>query len=103
MSAKEHCEKVKFDPTTVAQRLPSSGFSLIYPKDAPGDDPDLYLKINKKAHNMWKLATGTVTKKRPGEVDEKQKKKKPRKKKHKINKKRISSAAHKKGAAVESD
>lgn len=103
MSAKEHCDKVKFDPMTVAQKLPSSGFSLIYPKDTPGDDPDLYLKIHKKAHNLWKLATGTVTKKRPGDIDEKQKKKKPRKKKHKP-KKRISSAAHKKGGtAVESE
>jgi hypothetical protein len=88
MSAKEHCDKVKFDPSTVAHRLPNSGFSLIYPKEAPGDDPDLYIKIHKKAHNLWKLATGTVPKKRPGEGDEKVKKKKTKKKKT-VKKKRV--------------
>ena len=88
MSAKEHCDKVKFDPSNVAHRLPNSGFSLIYPKEAPGDDPDLYIKIHKKAHNLWKLATGTVPKKRPGEGDEKVKKKKTKKKKT-VKKKRI--------------
>lgn len=50
MSAKEHCDKVKFDPTVVGQKCPKNGYSLIYPKDAPGEDPDLYIKIMRKAH-----------------------------------------------------
>ena len=61
MNVKEHCDRVRFDPSLVAQRFPNSGYRLIYPKDAPGEDPDLYLKIQKKAHQMWKLTTGTVT------------------------------------------
>lgn len=63
---------------------------MIYPKNAPGDDPDLYQRIAKKAHQMWKLSTGTVTQKRPGEADDKPRKKKLKKKKlHR--KKRINS------------
>jgi tubulin polyglutamylase TTLL6/13 len=61
MSAKEHCDRVKFDPSQVKSKCPNNGFRLIYPKDAPGDDPDLYIKIMRRAHQMWKLATGTVT------------------------------------------
>lgn len=61
MSVKEHCDRVRFDPTQVKKCLPNSGFRMIYPKDAPGDDPDLYQKIQRKAHQLWKLATGTVT------------------------------------------
>ena len=84
MSVKEHCDRVKFDPSLVAIRFPNSGYRLIYPKEAPGEDPDLYLKIQKKAHQMWKAATGTETKKRPGDYDEKPRKKKLKKKKPKI-------------------
>ena len=42
MTAKEHCEKVRFDPKLVAQRLPQNGYRLIYPGEAKGDDPELY-------------------------------------------------------------
>ena len=45
ISAKEHCERVRFDPKVVAERFPNSRYRLIYPKDAPGEDPDLYIKI----------------------------------------------------------
>lgn len=44
-SAKEQCERVRFEPSLVKQRLPNSGYKLIYPADAPGADPDLYLRI----------------------------------------------------------
>lgn len=53
MSAKEHCERVRFDPNLVKTHLPDSGFRLIHPKDARGDDPDLYLRISKKAMEIW--------------------------------------------------
>lgn len=46
------------------KRLPNSGFRLLYPKEARGDDPDLYVKIQKKATEMWQMSTGTVTKMR---------------------------------------
>lgn len=42
---REHCDRVRFDPNTVKNKFPNNGFRLIYPKDAPGEDPDLYLKI----------------------------------------------------------
>lgn len=45
MSAKEHCERVRFDPKLVAQKMPQNGYRLIYPKDARGEDPDLYTKF----------------------------------------------------------
>ena len=45
MTAKEHSDRVRFDPTLVAKRLPKNGFRLIYPADAPGADPDLYRNI----------------------------------------------------------
>jgi hypothetical protein len=48
MSAKEHCDRVKFDPKKVATHLPDSGFKLIYPCEE-----DLYIKIQKKATEMW--------------------------------------------------
>ena len=35
-SAKEHCDRVKFDYTLVEKRLPDNGFRLAYPKEAPG-------------------------------------------------------------------
>jgi hypothetical protein len=41
----EHSQRVRFDPELVESRLPNSGFKLIYPKDAPGADPDLYKKF----------------------------------------------------------
>jgi hypothetical protein len=48
LTTKEHSDRVRFDPTTVKQKLPNNGFRLVYPKDAPGDDPMLYEKIQKK-------------------------------------------------------
>ena len=48
MSAKEHCDRVKFDPKKVETHLPDSGFKLIYPCEE-----DLYIKIQKRATEMW--------------------------------------------------
>lgn len=45
LTAKEHCERVRFDPKVWEQRFPNSGYRWIYPQDAPGEDPDLYVKI----------------------------------------------------------
>lgn len=45
MSAKEHCERVRFEPNTIYQKFPNNGYKLIFPKEAPGPDPDLYLRI----------------------------------------------------------
>lgn len=75
MTVKEHCDRVRFDPKDVKLKLPNSGYRLIHPAAAPGSDPDLYSKIAKKSYQMWKLATGTVTQKRPVEKIKKKYKK----------------------------
>lgn len=80
-SAKEHCERVKFDHTLVEKCLPHNGFRLAYPKDAPGKDPDLYLRISKKSFEIFRATTGTNPQKRqsvdePKKVAAKKKKKK---------------------------
>ena len=59
-SAKEQCERVRFQSQLVKQQLPESGYKLIYPADAPGPDPDLYLRIQKASYDIFKSATGTV-------------------------------------------
>ena len=92
MTVNQHCDRVRWDPSEVAEKLPDSGFRLIYPKQAPGPDPDIYTKIQKKAAQMWKLATGTVPTKRPGldtEDGEKKKKRRHKKKLHKKKTKRV--------------
>lgn len=59
---------------------------LIYPKQAPGGDPDLYLKFQKRADEIWKSATGTIINEKlrrrllNEEPEEKKKKKKKKKK-----------------------
>ena len=55
---------------------------MIYPKDAPGEDPDLYLRIQKKANDIFRSATGTIPFKKDANLDDK--KKVPKKKKKKI-------------------
>ena len=42
LTAKEHSERVRFDPTLVEKKIKNNKFKLIYPKEAPGEDPDLY-------------------------------------------------------------
>lgn len=64
-----------------------SGYRLIYPKEAPLD-PGIYEKITKRAHEMFKEATGTVIKFRKDQIEIK----KPKKKKSKKKKKRVSSS-----------
>lgn len=58
---------MRFDPKLVETRLPKSGYRLIYPKEAPLD-PGIYDKITKRAHEMFKEATGTVIKFRPDQI-----------------------------------
>lgn len=50
---------MRFDPEEVEVKLPHNKFKLIYPKEAPGADPELYVKMQKRATDMWKAATGT--------------------------------------------
>ena len=73
MTAKEHCEKVRFDPNLVTQRFPRNAYRLIYPKEAKGDDPELYLKILRKSNEIWKAATGTFNKREETYSEEKKK------------------------------
>jgi len=51
---------VRFDPKAFEGKFPSSGYKCIYPKDAPGDDPDMYLKIQARSYDIFRSATGTV-------------------------------------------
>ena len=55
---------MRFDPKVWEQRFPNSGFKWIYPQDAPGEDPDLYVKIQAKSYDIFRSATGTVPKQR---------------------------------------
>ena len=56
----EHSQRVRFDPEQVDMRLGDQNrFKLIYPKEAPGADPDLYNKFQRKANDIWRAATGT--------------------------------------------
>ena len=64
----EHMQRVRFDPERVIERMGDDNkFKLIYPKEAPGADPDLYNKFQRKAEALWKNSTGTHqnTKARP--------------------------------------
>ncbi|CDW74877.1 low quality protein: tubulin polyglutamylase ttll6 [Stylonychia lemnae] len=56
LNVREHVERVRFDPATVAKLNPSNKFRLIYPK--PNGD-DQYEKYQKKAHEIWQMTTGT--------------------------------------------
>ena len=55
LTVKEHCEKVRFDPTLVEKNLADNKFKLIYPKEGK----DSYEKFQKKASQFWSMATGT--------------------------------------------
>lgn len=51
---------MRFDHEQVEARLgDSNNFKLIYPKEAPGADPDLYNKFQRKANEIWRALTGT--------------------------------------------
>ena len=51
----EHSQRVRFNPEEVEYRLGKANkFKLIYPREAPGPDPDLYSKLSKKANDIWK-------------------------------------------------
>jgi len=63
MSVKEHTERVRFDPGLVERKVENNKFKLIYPNN-DSQNSDLYEKILKKASDMWKETTGTVTKER---------------------------------------
>ena len=49
LSAKEHSDRVRFDPNIAMQKVRDNKFKLIYPKEAPGSDPDLYTKLQERA------------------------------------------------------
>jgi hypothetical protein len=51
---------VRFDPTQVEKKVKDNKFKLIYPKPG-GENADIYEKILKKATEMWKIKTGTIT------------------------------------------
>ena len=58
----EHAQRVRVEPESIVDRLSGDNkFKLIYPKDAPGPDPDLYNKFQKKARDIWSALTGTTT------------------------------------------
>ena len=59
LTAKEHSDRVRFDPNIAMQKVKDNKFKLIYPKEAPGNDPDLYIKLQERATQIWKAATGT--------------------------------------------
>lgn len=49
LSAKEHSDRVRFDPNQAIDKIKGNKYKLIYPKDAPGPDPALYEKMQEKA------------------------------------------------------
>lgn len=60
LTAKEHSERVRFDPNLVEKKIKNNKFKLIYPKESTGEDTDLYSKFQKKATEIWKASTGTI-------------------------------------------
>ena len=61
-SAMEHAQRVRLDPDyALSQMSEGNKFKLIYPREAPGSDPDLYNKFQKKAADIWRALTGTTT------------------------------------------
>lgn len=71
MTAREHCERVKFDFALVDRYIPDNKFKRIYPYDASlagtaenGDDlGDLYAKLEKSSKIIWKKIAGMNNKK----------------------------------------
>lgn len=90
LSAKEHSDRVRFQANLV-DNIAGNKYNLIFPRQASGSDPDLYLKFQKRADELWKSATGTFINEKlrkklleqNAEPEEKKKKKK-RKKKPKV-------------------
>ena len=80
MTAREHCERVKFEFALVDRYIPNNKFKRIYPYDRSmagvaenGDDlGDLYRKLEKSSALIWKKIAGMNNKKQ----EEKLKKKK---------------------------
>jgi hypothetical protein len=89
LTAKEHSDRVRFDATTVKQKLPRNGFRLVFPRDELADDAAMYERIQKKTGDNWKKATGTVTQIRPVPFEDDKKKKKPLKKKKSMRRKKV--------------
>lgn len=71
MTAREHCERVKFDFSLVDRYVPNNKFKRIYPYDASmagtaenGDDlGDLYAKLEKSSTIVWKKIAGMMNNK----------------------------------------
>ncbi|TNV73845.1 hypothetical protein FGO68_gene12866 [Halteria grandinella] len=81
LTVREHLDRVRFDPSTVAKNDPGNGFRLVYPTDESGSRYDKFLR---KASDIWQVTTGTV---RASQVQQQQvvKKKKRLKKKKEVN------------------
>ncbi len=68
MTAKEHCDRVRFDHYLVDAYIPDNKYKRIYPLDAGqggfaanGDElEELYAKIEKTANIVWKKQVGTI-------------------------------------------
>lgn len=66
MTAREHCERVRFDFSLVDRYIPNNKFKRIYPFDGSmagvaenGDDlGDLYNKLQKSSTIIWKKIAG---------------------------------------------
>lgn len=99
----EHSARVRFDPAEVIDALPGNKFKLIFPKEAPGADPDLYNKLLLKATNIFKTSTGTMyrQRKKDDETEDKPKKKLRKKKKKHAAAKDTSDQVEVKGEIIE--
>ena len=68
MTAREHCERVRFDYSLVDRYVPNNKFKRIYPLDASlagsaenGDDlGELYSKLEKSSTIIWKKIAGMM-------------------------------------------
>lgn len=86
MTAREHCERVRFDHNLVDKYVPNNKFRRIFPLDPGsgaraenGDDLDeFYNKLEKISTVIWKKQVGMIEKKKNDDKDPKQVKKKRR-------------------------
>lgn len=60
---------MRFNTREILHKFPDSGYRQIYPQKAPGSDPNLYEKISKRSHELYQIATGTITQKKLDEME----------------------------------
>ena len=86
MTARVHCERVRFDHNLVDKYVPNNKFRRIFPLDPGsgaradnGDDLDeFYYKLEKISTVIWKKNVGMIEKKKQEDKDPKQVKRKRR-------------------------